>query len=247
MPSVSATICARIVRVPWPISVRRRGCSTPVAASSSAGARRELDLAAAGEARTVEEERQADAAPRPRPAHAGVRGSWRAHRLCRTSRAPQSSPSRWPVAVVSPGRNALRSRTATGSSPSASAMRSRCDLDGELGLRRAEAAERTVGRRVGHDDAAVDPDVVAAVRTVGVDHAARQHDRDSVHVGTAVEEHVDVHRGQAPIRRDARAMSHDRRVALRGRRHVLDAVVDHLHGPPDLRARSAAWPAMIDG
>ena len=43
-----------------------------------------------------------------------------------TSRALQSAPSVWPVAVVSPGRSAFRSRSLTGSRPSCSAMRSMC-------------------------------------------------------------------------------------------------------------------------
>ena len=73
----------------------------------------------------------------------------------------------------------------------------------ELRLRRAEAAERAVGRRVGHRRAAADADVVAAIRTARVNHAARQHDGAQRRVGAAVEDRVDVDRRQ-PCRRASR-------------------------------------------
>ena len=61
-PSVSATICACIVRVPWPISVLRDEDPRAALGERERRLRRELDLAAAGEARAVKEQRQADAA-----------------------------------------------------------------------------------------------------------------------------------------------------------------------------------------
>ena len=61
-PSVSATICACIVRVPWPISVLADENARAALGQRERRLRRELHLAAAGEARAVEEQRQADAA-----------------------------------------------------------------------------------------------------------------------------------------------------------------------------------------
>ena len=61
-PSVSATICACIVRVPWPISVLRDENPHAALGQRERRLRRELHLAAAGEAGAVEEQRQADAA-----------------------------------------------------------------------------------------------------------------------------------------------------------------------------------------
>ena len=72
-------------------------------------------------------------------------------------------------------------------------------FDGELGLRRAEAAERAVGRSVGEHCAAADVDVVAAVGTGGVDAAAREHHRAQRDVSAAVEDDLDVHRHQAAV------------------------------------------------
>ena len=63
---------------------------------------------------------------------------------------------------------------------------------------------------------------------------ARQHDRAQRGVGAAVEHGVDVHRGQASVARHAGAMPDDRGMPLGRRQHVLDAVVDELHGPPRL-------------
>ena len=59
---MSATICACIVRVPWPISVLRDEDARAALGERERRLRRELDLAAAGEARAVEEQRQTDAA-----------------------------------------------------------------------------------------------------------------------------------------------------------------------------------------
>ena len=50
-------------------------------------------------------------------------------------------------------------------------------FDGELGLRRAEAAEGAVRRRVGGDRAGANRDVGTAVGTGGVDSPAREHHR----------------------------------------------------------------------
>ena len=67
-----------------------------------------------------------------------------------------------------------------------------------------------------------------------MNHAARQHHRAQRRVGAAVHDHVDVHRGEAAVARQAGAMPHDRRMPLGRRQQILDAVVDHLHRPAGL-------------
>ena len=101
-------------------------------------------------------------------------------------------------------------------------------FDGKLRLRRAEAAEGAVRRRVGHRRPAAGADVVAAIRAARVNHAARQHDGAQRRVGAAVEHDVDVHRGEPAVLLHAGAMAHDGGMTLRRRQHVLDAVVDQL-------------------
>ena len=109
-------------------------------------------------------------------------------------------------------------------------------LDRELGLRRAEAAERAVGRRVRHRRPAADAHVVAAIGSGGVDHPARQHHRAERAVRAGVHHHVDVHRGEPAVASDAGALADDRRVALGRGQQILGPVVDHLHR----RARPSA-------
>ena len=120
-------------------------------------------------------------------------------------------------------------------------------LHRELRLRRAEAAEGAVGRRVREDRAPVDRDVVAAVRTGRVDAAARQHHRTQRDIGTAIEEHVDLHRHQATVARDARPVPHDRGMPLGRGDHVLDAIVDDLHRPTRLEREERRVPRRDRG
>ena len=115
--------------------------------------------------------------------------------------------------------------------PSSSAMPIHVRLDRKLRLRRAEAAERAVGRRVRHHRAAANAHVIAPVGAGGMNHAARQHDSAERRIGAAVHDHVDVHRGDSAVARQSGTMPHDRRMPLRRRQQILDAVVDHLHGP----------------
>ena len=102
-------------------------------------------------------------------------------------------------------------------------------LDGKLRLRRPEAAERAVRRRIRHRHPPSDSDVIAPVRPAGVEQPAREHNAAERGVGTAVQHHVDVHRQEPSVARDAGAMANDARVPLRRGQHVLDAVVDQLH------------------
>ena len=112
----------------------------------------------------------------------------------------------------------------------------------ELGLRRAEPAERAVGRRVGHHGPAANTDVVAAVGAGRVNDAAREHDRAQRRVGPAVEQHVDIDGRQPAVARHAGSMADDRRVALGRRQHVLDAVVNQLHRAPRFQGEKRRVP-----
>ena len=100
-------------------------------------------------------------------------------------------------------------------------------LGRELGLRRPEAAERAVGRGVRPRRPGPDADVRAAVRAAGVERATRQHDRRQRAVRAAVHDDLDVLGHQPPVASDPGPVPDDGRVALRRRRDVLVAVVDH--------------------
>src|SRR5438552_2960729 len=101
------------------------------------------------------------------------------------------------------------------------------DLRGELDLRRAEAAEGTVRRRIGPRGASPDPDVRAAVRPAGMDRSATEDHRGERAVRPAIHDDVDVLGDQRAIGLDAGPVGHDPWVALRRRREILMAVVDH--------------------
>ena len=107
-------------------------------------------------------------------------------------------------------------------------------LHRELGLRRAEAAERPVGRRVGRHAARADLHVGAAVGPGRVERAPREHHRRERHVGAAVHHHVHVGRDQRAVAPVARAHADDGGMAFRGGGDVLEAVVDELDRPAAL-------------
>ena len=87
-----------------------------------------------------------EGARRNRAAIASARAS--AARSSTSSPAP-SSRGPWRVGVTPPGGCPLRRRISSGERPHASGIRFRCIFGCELGLRRAEATERAVWRRVG--------------------------------------------------------------------------------------------------
>ncbi len=99
---------------------------------------------------------------------------------------------------------------------------------GKLSLRRTEATERAVGRGIGHRHAPIDADVVAAIRAGRVEDSARQDDRRERAVGAAVQEHVDLHRGQPSVSGDSRPMPDHSGMTLGRGQHVFDPVVDDL-------------------
>ena len=82
--------------------------------------------------------------------------------------------------------------------------------------------------------------MLARVGARGVNDAARQHDRGQRHVRAAVHHHLDVLREQLPVFGQPGPMTHARRVPLRGRRHVLDAIVDQLHRPAALQRQQGS-------
>ena len=104
------------------------------------------------------------------------------------------------------------------------------DLRGELNLRRAEPPEGTVRRRVRPGRSCPDPDVRAAIRSTGVDRPATQDDGRQGAVRAAVHHDVDLLGDECPVGLDAGPVADDRGVALRRRRQVLVAVVDHPDG-----------------
>ena len=125
-PSVSATICARVVRAPWPISVLATRMRTPRGTSSSAA--REASITSPEPVKPAPWKKSERPMPRFVPRQAR-RLRWKSERFTasrRTASAVASSPSTWPVAIVSPGTRAFLSRRATGSRPRASATRSMC-------------------------------------------------------------------------------------------------------------------------
>src|SRR5262249_56979459 len=97
-----------------------------------------------------------------------------------------------------------------------------------LRLRSAEAAKRAVGRRVRHGDPTADANLAAAIRPGRVQDASREDDGGERDVGAAVEQYLDVDRGQPPVLRDAGPVTDGAGMPLRGGEHVLDAVVDDL-------------------
>jgi hypothetical protein len=108
------------------------------------------------------------------------------------------------------------------------------DFNRELRLRRAEPAKRPVRRRIRHRRPAVNADVIAAIRTAAVDDAAREDHGAERRVRAAVHDDVDVHGGDAAVAGDAGAVTDDRRMPLRRRQHVFDAVVEQFHRAPGL-------------
>jgi len=107
-------------------------------------------------------------------------------------------------------------------------------LGGELHLRRAEPAERAVRWRVRARGPSADPDVRAAVRTAGMDRAAREHDRRQRGVGAAVHDDLDVLGEQPAVAGHAGPVPDDRRVSLGRGGDVLVPVIDHPNGSAGL-------------
>ena len=128
----------------------------------------------------------------------------------------------------------LRRRNSSGGEPRRRRDAVHLQLEREDRLRRAEAAEGAVRRGVGRDRLRADPDVRTVVGTGGVNRPARQHDRRQRAVRAAVDDELDVHRQQPAVGVDRRAMPRSRRMPLGRGDHVLEPVVDHLHGPAGL-------------
>ena len=221
----------------------------PSAGQLDRGDARELDLAGAREAGAVPREREPDAARRSLPVRAQRTGRDRARPGAPAPRVggPRAQ-SRELGGLGGPLQDLLggharaqdlagRGRVARDVDVASADVQGRdpellgdpveVRLGRELGLRRPEAAERAVGRRVGPGRPRPDPDVRAAIRTTRVERAARQHDRRERAVRAAVHHDLDVLGDEHALAGDAGAVADDRRVALGRRRDVLVAVVDH--------------------
>ena len=131
-----------------------------------------------------------------------------------------------------------------GEMPSASAIAVDLHLGRELDLRRPEAAERAVGRRVRRASRG------RGCATFGQRYGppAWSAPRDSTTgrqraVGAAVHDDLDVLGHEPAVARHAGPVADDRRVALGRRGDVLVAVVDHAHRPaaPCARAARRGW------
>src|SRR6202162_5478087 len=218
MPSVSATIWACIVRVPCPISVEATRIRAPRSVSSSDAF--EASLTSPPPVKPEPWKNRAIPMPRLLPESSRRRRLKSVRRTASrsTATALQSRPSFWPVAVVSPGREALNSR------------------------RRAEAAERAVGRSVVHRHASANAHGGAAVGAGRVQDPARENDGGEGGVSAAVQQHVDVHGGQPAVFRYAGPMPDDAGMPLGRGEHVLVAVVDHLDRPTGLQGEQAGVP-----
>src|SRR5664279_4366933 len=107
-------------------------------------------------------------------------------------------------------------------------------LDGPDRLRRSEASEGAVRRRVRGDRDGLDRDVLPAVGAGRVEGGAREDDRSQRDVRTAVHEDPDRDGRQVSLAVAAGLDRHLTGMALRRRLDVLLPVVDHLHGPAAL-------------
>ncbi len=206
-PSASAAICARTVREPWPISVESiEDADRAVVRQLDAGDAREVVLAAAGEPAPCQPSAMPHAVAPGRTGRARRPRRCAAVRAARVARSrppppPRRGPRRprrssrrtWPVGVTSPSRYAQRRRSVRRRDPQGVGDPVHLHLRRELRLRRAEAAEGAVGRRVRRHRARPDPDVRArrTVRRRG-SRRARGRPAMSVAVRARVHDHLDL-------------------------------------------------------
>jgi hypothetical protein len=202
-PSVSATSCGKIVFVPWPISVeavriRMRPSSVSSTAATEASFTSPEPVKPAPCQASARPMPVAVRAPSVRPSRiarvcACVRSKADASAAASSTSMPATdSRSTWPVGcrvalAVHPAAAQVERRGVEGVGDAVD-----LHLGGELGLRRAEAAEGAVRRRVRGHRPTGDPHVRAPIRPAGVQHAARQHDRGERAVRAAVHDDLDL-------------------------------------------------------
>ena len=106
-------------------------------------------------------------------------------------------------------------------------------LGGELDLRRAEAPERAVGRRIGGHHEGLAPHILAAIGADRMNDPAAVYDRRQRIVGPAVKEHVAVE-GEQPTgaNLDGGSIPQTAGVPLRRGPKILVATVNQLDGFP---------------
>ncbi len=179
MPRVSATIWACMVRVPWPISVLEVSTRAPEAVSSTVAREASFSSPLPVNPGAMPVHREPDAIPR-----SGVGLSL----LAVSGAANGSAQDLERAAVVAQASGRSRSCRQAGAG-SARRRRTGIHAEGlgdaldmhlhrELCLRRAEPAERAVGRRVGEHRPRRDPGIVAPVRTGRVDRTHAKGPRE---------------------------------------------------------------------
>ena len=157
------------------------------------------------------------AAPMPRRDAPGARPAARARfsakplaaiafstHSCDADRLLQRLPGRRRVAEA---EEVLLAAARAGRCRASARSRSMCRSMAQIGLRRAEAAEGAVRRRVRRDGERLDRDVLPAVGAAGVEGAAREDDGGERDVGAAVEEDRGSRRREASRRGRSRSRS----------------------------------------
>src|SRR5579863_10174280 len=99
-------------------------------------------------------------------------------------------------------------------------------LKRKKGLRRAEAAKRTVRRSIRGHSLGTDADTGPVVRTTGMNGAARKDNRRQGLIGAAINGEIDFTAQNLSIAAYRGAVTSPRRMALGGGRHILHAVIN---------------------
>src|SRR6266566_471139 len=96
-------------------------------------------------------------------------------------------------------------------------------------LRRAKTSEGAVRRRVCRDRTRANTYIGTVIRTGCVNRASGKHYGRECAIGAAINDELDVHRDEFALLSHRGLMTRARGMSLRGRYHVLRAVVNHLH------------------
>ena len=240
IPSASATIWASVVRVPWPISVLPTRMRRPGRRQLERRPRGQHHLAGAGEARAVEEEREADPAVRAAPGPALPVEVGALHRLAQDgegARVLAEDLAGGHRVARAAGRSARAGARGRGRAPrprGPSAPRPRTRSAGRRSRGRPRRAACSSSRRG---------------RGRGRSRSGRGRSRGGspgrARPGSACSRRPPSRRTSmsiaviAPVARDAGAVADDRRVALGGGGHVLEPVVDELDRPARLQGERA--------
>ena len=240
MPSASHAICAKIVFVPWPISVL--AASTRMWPSAAAST-----LTTEARCCSPEPVKPApcmkQAKPMPRRSEPCVlagkpRGlllvAGQLERAIEEPRHVHRLAQDLPDGVRLAGGDEVTPAELVGGQTRGRRDAVHLQFEREDRLRRSEAAKRAVRRGRGRDRLRADADVGTVVRTGGVNRPARQDDGRQRAIRAAVDDELDVHGQQPAVGVDRRAVPRSRRMPLGRGDHVLEPVVHHLHRPAGL-------------